>query len=75
MSAFITFEGPEGSGKTTVINEVYHRLVKDYDVIMTREPGGVPTGEEIRKIVLEGNDMDIELKQCYLLHLEENILY
>jgi Ni2+-binding GTPase involved in maturation of urease and hydrogenase len=36
MSAFITFEGPEGSGKTTVINEVYHRLVKDYDVIMTR---------------------------------------
>ena len=26
---------------------------------MTREPGGVPTGEEIRKIVLEGNDMDI----------------
>ncbi|HBP2860699.1 TPA: dTMP kinase [Staphylococcus aureus] len=59
MSAFITFEGPEGSGKTTVINEVYHRLVKDYDAIMTREPGGVPTGEEIRKIVLEGNDMDI----------------
>ena len=59
MSAFITFEGPEGSGKTTVINEVYNRLVKDYDVIMTREPGGVPTGEEIRKIVLEGNDMDI----------------
>ncbi|HDA6425816.1 TPA: dTMP kinase [Staphylococcus aureus] len=59
MSAFITFEGPEGSGKTTVINEVHHRLVKDYDVIMTREPGGVPTGEEIRKIVLEGNDMDI----------------
>ncbi|EOD8504192.1 TPA: dTMP kinase [Staphylococcus aureus] len=59
MSAFITFEGPEGSGKTTVINEVYYRLVKDYDVIMTREPGGVPTGEEIRKIVLEGNDMDI----------------
>lgn len=59
MSAFITFEGPEGSGKTTVINEVYHRLEKDYDVIMTREPGGVPTGEEIRKIVLEGNDMDI----------------
>ncbi|HGZ8770144.1 TPA: dTMP kinase [Staphylococcus aureus] len=59
MSAFITFEGPEGSGKTTVINEVYRRLVKDYDVIMTREPGGVPTGEEIRKIVLEGNDMDI----------------
>lgn len=28
MSAFITFEGPEGSGKTTVINEIYHRLLK-----------------------------------------------
>ncbi|MDN8904732.1 dTMP kinase, partial [Staphylococcus aureus] len=34
-------------------------LVKDYDFNMTREPGGVQTCEEIRKIVIEGNDMDI----------------
>lgn len=49
MSAFITFEGPEGSGKTTVLKAVAEKLAQHYDVISTREPGGVPTGEEIRK--------------------------
>ncbi|PTK96249.1 dTMP kinase [Staphylococcus haemolyticus] len=59
MSAFITFEGPEGSGKTTVLQRVSEKLAQDYQLIATREPGGVPTGEEIRKVVLEGANMDI----------------
>lgn len=59
MSAFITFEGPEGSGKTTVLQRVSEKLAQDYQLIATREPGGVPTGEEIRKVVLEGENMDI----------------
>ena len=52
MSAFITFEGPEGAGKTSVISKVSQKLATDMDVITTREPGGVPTGEEIRRVVL-----------------------
>ena len=46
MSAFITFEGPEGAGKTSVITKVSQKLAEDFDVITTREPGGVPTGEK-----------------------------
>lgn len=58
MSTFITFEGPEGSGKTTVIQQVAERLETEYDVVLTREPGGVKTGEQIREVLLEGDDMD-----------------
>lgn len=58
MSAFITFEGPEGSGKTTVIQQVAKKLENEYEVVLTREPGGVKTGEQIREVLLEGDDMD-----------------
>ncbi|WP_436953550.1 dTMP kinase [Staphylococcus shinii] len=58
MSAFITFEGPEGSGKTTVIQQVAQKLENKYEVVLTREPGGVKTGEQIREVLLEGDDMD-----------------
>lgn len=64
MSAFITFEGPEGSGKTTVLQRVSEKLAQDYQLIATREPGGVPTGEEIRKVVLEGQIWTYVQKQC-----------
>ena len=53
-SWFITFEGPDGSGKTTVSNMVYDRLLKEgYDVILTREPGGIEIAEQIRKVILD----------------------
>ncbi|MDU9419292.1 dTMP kinase [Staphylococcus lloydii] len=58
MSAFITFEGPEGSGKTTVLQQVASKLQGKFETIVTREPGGVTTGEQIREILLEGGDMD-----------------
>lgn len=58
MSAFITFEGPEGSGKTTVLQRVAERLSQDYDVLKTREPGGVPAAEQIREILLDGEAVD-----------------
>jgi dTMP kinase len=58
MSAFITFEGPEGSGKTTVLQQVATKLQGEFETIVTREPGGVSTGEQIREILLEGGDMD-----------------
>lgn len=59
MGHFITFEGPEGSGKTTVISKVHEQLAKTYDTMATREPGGIAISESIREILLaEGNDMD-----------------
>ena len=49
---FITFEGPEGGGKTTQARRLLQRLQKaGFGVIYTREPGGTPTGEAIRDIL------------------------
>ena len=53
---FITFEGGEGTGKTTIIKSIEKRLKKDYkkDVVLTREPGGTGSvmAEAIRDLVL-----------------------
>ncbi|MFA5560229.1 MAG: dTMP kinase [Acholeplasmataceae bacterium] len=49
---FITFEGGEGTGKTTVIKLVEQRLGKEYQLISTREPGGSFVAEAIRDIIL-----------------------
>ncbi|MFJ7700774.1 dTMP kinase [Lysinibacillus fusiformis] len=50
---FITFEGPEGAGKTTVIQKIAERLAeKNIDVLATREPGGIEIAEKIRSIIL-----------------------
>lgn len=53
MSAFITFEGPDGSGKSTICNLVYDELLKNnIRTIKTREPGGTRISEKIREIIL-----------------------
>jgi len=57
---FITFEGPEGSGKSTQINNLYKILSKNYDVLITKEPGMAGNlGQKIRKVLLDPeNKMD-----------------
>lgn len=50
---FISIEGIEGTGKTTVANHIEKYLLsKNIAVVMTREPGGTPVAEEIRKVLL-----------------------
>lgn len=50
---FITFEGADGSGKTTQLNLVKGFLEKEgYDVVVTREPGALELGQKIRNILL-----------------------
>jgi dTMP kinase len=53
---FITLEGLDGSGKTTQARLLGARLEADgVEVVMTREPGGTPLGEQIRELVLHGD--------------------
>lgn len=66
---FITFEGPEGSGKTSVIKNVYDYLTKrGYEIILTREPGGTPIAEEIRNVILDKKNTNLDARAEALLY-------
>jgi len=68
---FLTFEGPEGSGKSTQARLLADRLIASgYEVILTREPGGTAIGERIREIVLGLGDAD-----CAMLPETEALLH
>lgn len=79
---FITFEGPDGSGKSTIIQKVYDYLIENnYDVIKTREPGGSPIAEKIRNLILDTENTEMGYRTEALLyaasraqHVEETIL-
>lgn len=51
---YVAFEGVDGAGKTTVAARVAERLAaRGFDLVTVREPGGTPTGEAIRRILLD----------------------
>lgn len=52
---FITIEGPDGAGKTSVLNELYPRLqfASEKEIVKTREPGGGKIAEKIRELILD----------------------
>lgn len=51
---FITFEGPDGAGKTTQLKKMAEELKKQgHDVLVTREPGGTAISDQIRSIILD----------------------
>lgn len=66
---FITFEGPDGSGKGTIIKYVKKYLEKNnIDYILTREPGGVEISEEIREIILNKKHLSMDERTEALLY-------
>lgn len=68
-SNFITFEGTEGSGKSTLIATLAERLqAKGYKVVSTREPGGIDISEQIRSILLNPNHTHLEARTEALLY-------
>lgn len=78
---FVTFEGPDGSGKSTITNLVYEELSKKYKVIRTREPGGTEISEIIRDFILDKNNKNMTSRTEALLyaasraqHVEEKIV-
>lgn len=80
---FVTFEGGEGAGKTTLMRALGDALAaKGHSVVMTREPGGTLFGDQVRGWLLQkGGDISLHPKAELLLflaarlqHLEEKIL-
>ena len=66
---FITFEGTDGSGKTTQIERLESFIQgKGYDAILTREPGGTAISEKIRELVLDKNNMEMDYMTEALLY-------
>lgn len=66
---FITLEGPDGSGKTTVAEEICKKLINDgFEVVHTREPGGIEISEDIRKIILDPKNTMMDSKTEALLY-------
>lgn len=58
---FITLEGIDGSGKSTLCKGLFHRLTElGYETVMTRAPGGTPSGAQIRELILHGKLHDIK---------------
>lgn len=78
----ISFEGPDGAGKSTVLDRLAEQLrAEGQDVVVTREPGGVPIAEKIREVILDPDHTAMDEKTELLLyiasrrqHLAERVL-
>ena len=69
MSLFVTIEGVEGCGKTTIGKLIVEKLISDgYEVIYTREPGGIEIAEQIRKVILDVNNTNMDPRTEALLY-------
>lgn len=74
MALLIVFEGVEGSGKTTQTQLLLERLQGiNSPAITTREPGGTPSGELIRNLILEREDLT-PIAELYLFNAARSLL-
>ena len=80
---FITIEGPDGAGKTSVIKKLIPMLVEtiQQEIVATREPGGSRIAEEIRELILNPENIEMDIRTEALLyaagrrqHLVEKII-
>lgn len=80
---FITFEGPEGCGKSTQIHMLYRWLRETgHDTVLTREPGGTQIGEKIREVIKSVDNFDkicplaevMLFEACRAQHVHEKII-
>ena len=67
----ISIEGPDGAGKTTVLEALLPRLREAYpaQVVTTREPGGVAIAEQIREVILDVDNTSMDAKTELLLYI------
>ena len=69
MGLFVTIEGVEGCGKTTIGKMIVDKLISEgYEVIYTREPGGIEIAEQIRKVILDVNNTNMDARTEALLY-------
>lgn len=69
MSLFITFEGGEGSGKSSALRLLDERLRKEgFQTVLTREPGGTPIAEQIRNVILDKANTAMDSRTEALLY-------
>lgn len=80
---FITIEGPDGAGKTSVVQALIAKLQAEgvSEIVMTREPGGIKIAEQIRRVILDVENTEMDARTEALLfaasrrqHLVEKIL-
>lgn len=79
---FIVFEGGEGAGKSTILDKIYDWMINEkIPCIKTREPGGIKISEQIRSVILDNNNTEMDERTEALLyaaarrqHLVEKII-
>ncbi|MGM9928022.1 MAG: dTMP kinase [Bacillus sp. (in: firmicutes)] len=79
---FITVEGPEGAGKSTIVQMIQQQLQQQgHRVLVTREPGGIAIAEQIRQVLLNKDHVNMDERTEALLyaaarrqHLVEKVL-